>query len=115
MIIDNKNFYLLWGDALQSDNRDRYVSEWSTSSIWRLPEELGDNDLLGAADKLGQIWDIAHMSVKGICQAAGLTQAALAQRFCIPKRTIEDWCTAKRTPPDYIRLMMAEALGIIKR
>lgn len=115
MMIDNKNFYLLWGDALQSDNRDRYVSEWSTSSIWGLPEELSDDDLLGAADKLGQIWDIAHMSVKGICQAAGLTQAALAQRFCIPLRTVEDWSRGARKCPDYIRLMMAEALGIITR
>lgn len=108
--MSNNDFYMLWGEALQTSDRDVYVAEWSTSSIW--PE---DADLLETAGKLGEIWDVAHMSVKNICKAAGMTQAALAQRFCIPKRTVEDWCRGIAKCADYIRLMMAEALGILER
>ena len=110
MRMSDKNFYQLWGEALTSTDRDFYVSEWSTSSLF--PE---DSDLLENAEYLGKLWDVAHMSVKGICKAAGLTQAALAQRFCIPKRTVEDWCGERRACSDYIRLMMAECLGLLSR
>lgn len=107
---DDKTFYLLWGEALNASDRDIYVSEWSTSSIW--PENA---ELLEIAGKLGQIWDTAHMSVKDICKATSMTQAALAQRFCIPKRTVEDWCRGIAKCADYTRLMMAECLGLLER
>lgn len=61
------------------------------------------------------VWDAAHMDVKSICRAANLTQAALAARFGIPKRTVEDWCAGKRQCAPYIRLMMCECLGLIQR
>lgn len=60
-------------------------------------------------------WDAAHMSVKDICKTAGLTQAGLSQRFGIPKRTVEDWCRGAAKCAAYIRLMMSESLGLIKR
>lgn len=113
--IADKDFYTLWGEALVASDRDVYVSEWATSSIWGSPEDLTDDALLDVATKLGNIWDVAHMSVKDICKAAGLTQAALSHRFCIPRRTVEDWCRGARKTTDYDRLMMAELLGLINR
>lgn len=110
MKLTDKDYSTIWGEALAAPDRDMYVSEWSTSSIW-----TDGDDLLEVAAYLGQLWDVAHMSVRDIRTAAGLTQAAMASRFCIPQRTIEDWCAGKRTPPDYVRLMMAEALGLIRR
>lgn len=106
-------FTTLWADALTASDRDAYVSDWALSSIWgddpesEIPAER--------IEYLGQIWDAAHMDVKSICRAANLTQAALAQRFCIPKRTVEDWARGVRTAPDYIRLMMCELLRLVKR
>ena len=111
----DKQFYIVWGEALKSSDRDVYISEWSTSSIWGQPEDLSDNGLLEIAAKLGNIWDVAHMSVKDLCKAAGMTQAAFAQWRCIPKRTVENWCGGQRGCTDYDRLMMAELLGLIKR
>ena len=58
------------------------------------------------------------LTVREIRQAAGLTQAQLAERFRIPKRTIENWEAAgdnARTCPEYIRRMMAELLGLQQR
>lgn len=61
------------------------------------------------------VWDAAHMDVKSICRAAGLTQAALAARFGIPKRTVENWCSGANKCPDYTRRMMCELLGLLSR
>lgn len=113
MIINDKDFYTLWGEALASEYRDIFVAEWSTSSIWGDPEALTDAGLFDIADYLCKLWDAAHMSVKDICKAAELTQSALATRFCISMRTVWDWCRGVRTPPDYVRLMMIQLLGLL--
>jgi DNA-binding transcriptional regulator YiaG len=112
-MIANNVFSILWAEALDATDRDAYVSDWALSSIWEddpeseIPQER--------VDYLRQIWDGAHMSVKEICKTVGLTQAGLAQRFCIPKRTVEDWCRGVSKCPDYTRLMMMELLGLIRR
>ena len=64
---------------------------------------------------LGSIWGACHRSVRDIVAAAGMTQRAFAERFCIPLRTVEDWCTGKRECAVYLRLMMQECLGILRR
>ncbi len=42
------------------------------------------------------------MTVKGIRERTGLSQARFGERYHIPKRTIEDWETERRTPPVYV-------------
>lgn len=113
--LTDKDFYTLWGEALTSTDRDIYIAEWSTSSLWGDPENITDEDLLEQAAYLGRLWDVAHMTVKDMCTAAGMTQEALGRHFCVPMRTVWDWCRGARTPTDYIRLMMAELLGLIDR
>ena len=113
MIINDKDFYTLWGEALISEDRGTFVSEWATSSIWGEPDQQTDEGMIEVADYAGRLWDAAHMSVKAICEAAGLTQAALGCRFCIPMRTVWDWCRGVRVPPDYVRLMMIRLLGLL--
>lgn len=50
------------------------------------------------------------MTVKELRTAAGMTQAAFAEYFGIPKRTIESWealtPTAKRACPPYLLELM---------
>ena len=55
------------------------------------------------------------LTVRQICEVAGLTQAALATRFGIPKRTVEDWCRGVSKCAPYIRLMMCECLCLIEK
>lgn len=50
------------------------------------------------------------MTIKEICEKYNLGQTALARRFGIPLRTVQDWHSEKRTPPDYVVNMMAELL-----
>lgn len=49
-------------------------------------------------------------TIKELCTEYGLSQTALAQRFQIPLRTVQDWHGERRTPPDYVVKMMDELL-----
>lgn len=51
-------------------------------------------------------------SVRDIAAVASLNQRELAERFGIPRRTVEDWCRGVRQCPPYVRLMMQECLGL---
>lgn len=44
--------------------------------------------------------------VRAIRQRTGLSQAAFAEKFEIPKRTIENWEAGTREPPIYILRML---------
>ena len=45
-----------------------------------------------------------------ICERFGLSQTALAKRFGIPLRTVQDWHAGRRTPPGYVVGMIIEIL-----
>ena len=49
------------------------------------------------------------ITIKELAAAAGMSQRALARRFGIPYRTMEDW-SSKGTCPKYIIKMMEEIL-----
>ena len=49
------------------------------------------------------------MTIKEARQAAGLTQQGMSQLLGIPKRTIENWESGSRVPPEWAeRLIVAE-------
>ena len=107
----DKIFYCLWGEALTIADRDEFVSELVLSTIW---EDAPDADIpQDRIDQLGRIWDAAHMGVREICAAAKLSQKALSQRFCIPYRTVQNWCSDVNKCPDYVRLMILKLLNLL--
>ena len=113
MQLNYHDFYILFTAATKEQDRDRYIAEWSTSSIFYPDENSPDIDADEPADALGNIWDVAHLTTRDIRQHLGLTQAAFAERFCVPRRTVEGW-ESGRTTPAYIVLMLAELTGILK-
>ena len=48
--------------------------------------------------------------IRELCREFKLTQRALSVRFGIPLRTVEDWSTGKRKPPDYTVRMIRTIL-----
>lgn len=46
------------------------------------------------------------MTIKELRSLTGLTQGQFAQKYGIPKRTIEDWEYSKRTPPSYVLALL---------
>lgn len=100
-------------ESLNYNDRDAFVSDLALSSIWE--DEEGAEIPQERIERLGGIWDASHRSLKDIAKAAKLSQRALAERFCVPQRTMEDWCRGVSKCPIYTRLMMQECLGLIKR
>lgn len=111
----DKMFAAAWAEAISGAyaDRDAYVSDLALSSIWGDAEDAEvQADRL---DTIGSIWDAAHMSIKGIRTASGLSRTAFAEHLCIPYRTVQDWELGTRTCPDYLRLLIAEHFGLFRR
>ena len=49
-----------------------------------------------------------------LCECYGLSQTALAKKFNIPLRTVQDWHAGRRVPPDYVVSMMWRLLDLEK-
>ena len=43
----------------------------------------------------------------GPVEIAGLSQAVFVNKFRIPRRTVEDWCTGEHSPPIYVLYFLA--------
>lgn len=106
----DKLFNKLWLDALTQPNKELYLSEYGYPNwfdeISQEPDEI--------MDILGNIHDVAHMSLKDMIKQSDLSQAKFAEKFCIPKRTVENWCSGVNKCPDYTRLMIARLLGYLE-
>ena len=106
----DKQFYTIWTEAVNDGNKEAFVSDWWTSSIFS--EDEATANLVGQIEK---IWDAAHMTVAEIRAATGLSQGKFAVKYCIPVGTIHNWEQGIRKCPDYIRLLLIERLGLLKR
>lgn len=49
-------------------------------------------------------------TIKSLCEAYGISQTALARRFDIPLRTVQDWHAGRRKPPAYVVNMLTNLL-----
>ena len=47
-----------------------------------------------------------------ICERYGLSQTALAKKFEIPLRTVQDWHAGRRKAPDYVVKMIDRLLQL---
>lgn len=106
-------FHSIFTAALTDDNREAFVSDWALSSIWSDAE--GADIPAARLDELGELWDAAHLTIRDIRAHTGLTQAAFAERYLIPKRSVENWEGGQRECPAYLRLMLAELSGAFMR
>lgn len=59
---------------------------------------------------LRRVYSIAHGGVPAILADTGMTQTALAKRFGIPLRSVQNWANGISTPPSYVICMMVECL-----
>lgn len=111
----NKQFSTAFTEAANYNDADAFVSDLALSSVW---EDTPDAEIpQERIEQLRDIYTAAHRSVREIRAAAGMTQAELAAHFAMPKRTIENWeadGAAARSCAPYIRLMMQEALGLVR-
>ena len=105
-----KQYSALVTDAQNYTDRESYISDLALSSMWgdRQEDDIPQDRL----SQLGSIYDAVHRSVKDIASAAGISAREMAIRFCIPQRTLENWCMGVNSCPLYTRLLLQESLGI---
>lgn len=61
-----------------------------------------------------------NMTIKEMRELLGLTQKQFASKYNIPQRSIENWESGKRTPPQYLlqlleRVVVTDCLTMVKR
>ncbi len=79
-----------------------------------IPDDAdGCVDLDAEKRRLAQIWDVAHMTMKEIVDASGLSQTAFAKQAGVPRRTVQDWCGEKRACPAYVRFLLVEHYNLL--
>ena len=54
--------------------------------------------------------EVDCMNIKELRQLTGLSQKAFSDKYKIPKRTIEDWEAERRTPPEYVALLLERVI-----
>lgn len=109
--MSDHQFFICWHECLQYADLDSYISDLASSTMWNDTEcsEIPSERI----EQLARIWNIHSSSLRDLRNAARLTQAAMSERFVIPLRTIEDWDSGKRTPPDYVKIMIARSLNLL--
>ena len=109
----DKQYCTIFSDAINnSDNMDcsAFVSDWALSDIWG--DGIDDPIPQERLDAIESIWDAAHLTIRDIRAKTGLSQAAFGERYCIPRRTVENWESGTRSCPPYVRLLLARAVGM---
>ena len=109
IILSDKQFNIILKAALANDTTEKqaFINKWSHDAIFASDE----TEKYYIEQEIAKIWDTAHICVKEIRAKTGLSQAKFAEKFCIPKRTIENWESGVNEIPDYTRLMLAEVTG----
>ena len=107
-----KQYNFCVAETANYDDVNAYVSGLSLSSVWGdTPDAPIPPERL---DQLRGVYAAVNRPVREIVSAAGMTQAAFAEAFCIPLRTVENWCTGCRECPLYTRLMIQKCLGLLE-
>lgn len=122
MKISDRHFYTIFSDALSYEGeRAAFVSdhalgwEQNTDDPYQEPLDVNTPEFQERLEYIAQIWDVAHMPIREMATRAGLTQTEFATKFCIKKRTAQDWWRGVAKCPDHTRLLIAQALKLIER
>lgn len=107
----DKQIYQLFGETSNYADPDAFASDAALSLLD--PDGPGQEVDLAAFEQLRTLWHVANDPFKALLGRMGLRQTQCSIRFCIGLRTVQHWANEDRACPPYIRLMMAEATGLL--
>lgn len=84
-------FSVLWARAL-AEGRSAYLKACAEDGV--------------AADDAEEVYEMASLPFREILRRTGLTQKQFSERYCIPRRTVENWAASVTRCPDYVRLLL---------
>ena len=104
--MNDKDFQELWATAFGYEDREKYIDENEDALVGQLSKTK-------RREYLGQIWDVAHMTIRDLIEKAGYNQSSFARHFCIPLRTVQDWCRKPEICTPWVKLGFARQLGML--
>lgn len=108
--MDCKTFNRLYADAVESPSLELFIAERGWQADWM--DDYGEDAAQLVAD-MENIYLVAKMTIRDLIDKTGMTQAAFAERFVVPLRTVQNWAIKHRECPCYVKIMMAEELGVL--
>lgn len=109
--IDDLRNNLLMDDTRFYPDADNFIADCALGVGFMDPEsEEVDMALI---EQLRILWHTVRDPFDVFLEKLGLTAAKCCNRFNIPFPTLHEWLNGKTPVPDYIRLMMAEAVGLL--
>lgn len=103
-MISYTDYRRLLMDATECPDMDSYIAEVGGS----VPlDNLGEVLRL-----LGALWQMGHegLSVKSISAACDISVRQIALQYGLPTRTVENWASGDRTPPEWQLPLVAYAV-----
>lgn len=101
-------FFIMAADPAAS--REVFLNSVTLS----IPDDAaGCVDLDAEKERLSNIWELAHLSMRELVASTGLSQTAFAKQAGVPLRTVQDWCGEKRACPTYVRFLLAEHYNLL--
>lgn len=107
----SKQIYQYFGETTNYDDPGVFASDVALSLLD--PDDPNQEVDTGLYEQLRTLWRVANAPFRELLADMGLNQTQCGIRFCIPRRTIQEWAEGRRTPAPYLRLMMAEAVGLL--
>lgn len=107
----DKQIYLLLGETSNYADPDAFDSDAALSLLD--PDDPAQEVDMALFEQLRTLWHVANDPFKALLERMGLGQTQCSIRFCINLRTVQHWANEDRVCPPYIRLMMAEAMGLL--
>lgn len=87
---------------------------FSNNITLSVPDDAsGCVDLDAEKERLSNIWELAHLSMRELVSRTGMSQTAFAKQAGIPLRSVQDWCCEKRACPAYVRFLLAEHYNLL--
>ena len=94
---------------------DAFISDLLLSAAFVNPDDPDALPAIDQIDPLRRIWQASTLPFKSLLSELGLTQTGLSKRYGIPLRTVQGWAGETRTPPPWLRLMLADLSGWLER
>lgn len=107
----DKQIYQLFGETANYMDPDSFASDAALSLL--NPEKPGQEVDIALFEQLRVLWHIANDPFKDLLERMEMNQSQCSRRFCIPLRTVQNWAGEARSALPYVRLMMAEAMGLL--
>ena len=112
-------FRQLWATAVDTPNKEHFVSENGLSLVWSAVEDDIDDQAVFVEipneriEFLEHLWDVAHADLALFAEWASMSLGDLFKSMGIDYLSARQWQADPKSIPEYVRVMLARTIGMI--